>query len=75
MQSLITLLQIGGPVCAIAALVMWLGSRHMTALIDLVGNHMTHVEKAITRNTAAQETTATNIDRLVTRIDILLTRD
>ena len=65
-------LQIGGPLFTLAALAMWLNSRHIANLITLVSNHLSHVEEETIRNTETLKAVADAVDRLAV---VLVQRD
>lgn len=44
MDTLTTLVQVGGPVFALAAFVIWLNHNNMKSLITALTNHLTHTE-------------------------------
>jgi hypothetical protein len=80
-DAIASLVQVGGPVFAIAALVVVLVFKHMGRQSTTIDNHLDHVEKAQNEgNKTLVEVAETNravagsIDRLVLRIDGLLTR-
>lgn len=70
--DLLEILKVGGPVFALAALIILLADRHVRMLLKLLSNHLTHVEKEMARSSAASEATRGAIERLVDRIDKVL---
>jgi len=72
--DLIDLLKVGGPVLTLAIVVIWLNDRRFGQLIKMVSNHLEHTDSKL--ETVANETagTRTSIDRLIDRIDRMLTR-
>ncbi len=70
------LINIGGPVLALASLVVVLMFKHMGSLVTVFQNHIAHAEKETTKNTEVNRATGASIDRLVDRIDrVLLNND
>ena len=68
----VELLKIGGPVFALASLVVWLAHHRQMKLITMLTNHLTHTEATLQKGNSLAETIVKALDRLNDRFDRFL---